>query len=88
MTHASYAFGTSSRRARANHTLMVRSLTRKGAVTKMKVSPSDWQFNAFSDMSKARSRAESLVEMNPGTRYAIVAVDGSWVGSEPLEIIG
>lgn len=69
----SWAHGVRSngaRRARMTH--VVKSVTKSGAISKMPLSASDWQHNAFDSAEKAEKRRAELEKMNPGRRFAVV----------------
>jgi hypothetical protein len=53
---------------------MVKSVNKDGSISRMALTRSDWQLNAFVDESAAEARRVQLEAMNPGSRYAVVAL--------------
>jgi len=51
---------------------MVKSVNKDGSISRMALTRSDWQLNAFVDESTAEARRVQLEAMNPGSRYAVV----------------
>ncbi|MCU0650180.1 MAG: hypothetical protein MUF00_19490 [Gemmatimonadaceae bacterium] len=60
--------------ATATARFMVKSLNKDGSVSRMALTRSDWQQNAFVDESAAEARRAQLEKMNPGSRYVVVAL--------------
>ena len=58
----------------ATKTHMVKSVNKDGSVSKMAPTRSDWQLNAFTNSEAAELRARELESMNPGRKFAVVAL--------------
>jgi hypothetical protein len=63
---------------------MVRAITKAGTITRMAITASDWQLNAFHDLEQAHQRAAALETMNPGKRFAIVPITNGIVGTQSI----
>jgi hypothetical protein len=61
-------------RAAATARFMVKSVNKDGSLSRMALTRSDWQLNAFVDESAAEARRVQLEAMNPGHRYVLVAL--------------
>lgn len=53
---------------------IVKSVNKDGSVSRMALTPSNWRRNAFVDEAAADARRAELEAMNPGRRYAVVAL--------------
>lgn len=51
-----------------------RSSRSDGSISRMALTPSHWRLNAFADEAAAEARRAELEAMNPGHRYAVVAL--------------
>jgi len=60
--------------AAATARFMVKSVNKDGSISRMALTRSDWQLNAFVDESAAEARRAQLEAMNPGSRFAVVAL--------------
>jgi len=61
-------------RANPGKSFMVKALNKDGSVSKMAPTASNWQLDAFCSAEDAERRRTQLEAMNPGRRYAVVAV--------------
>ena len=64
----------SGRRARATKSLVVKSLNKDGSVSRMALTASDMQLNAFASRDAAETRRAELESMNPGRRFVVVSL--------------
>ncbi|HLV65508.1 MAG TPA: hypothetical protein VKY73_06835 [Polyangiaceae bacterium] len=53
---------------------IVKSVNKDGSISRMALTPSNWRLNAFVDEAAADARRAELEAMNPGRRYAVVAL--------------
>lgn len=53
---------------------IVKSVNNDGSISRMAPTPSTWRLNAFVDEAAAEARRAELEAMNPGRRYAVVAL--------------
>lgn len=53
---------------------MVKSVNKDGSISRMAPTPSTWRLNALVDEAAAEARRAQLEAMNPGRRYAVVAL--------------
>lgn len=53
---------------------LVKSVNKDGSISRMAPTPSTWRLNAFADEAAAEPRRAELEAMNPGSRYAVVAL--------------
>lgn len=72
------------RRTKAAKRIMVRALTKSGAVTRMAITASDWQLNAFRELEQAQQRVAALEAMNPGKKFTIVPIVDGVVGTQSI----
>ncbi len=54
--------------------VIVKSINKDGSISRMALTPSAWRLNAFADEAAACARRAELEAMNPGHRYAVVAL--------------
>ncbi len=64
----------SSEQAAATARFLVKSVNKDGSISRMALTPSTWRLNAFADEAAAEARRAELEAMNPGSRYAVVAL--------------
>lgn len=57
--------------SRAQYRFMVRSLNKDGSLSRMALTNSDWQMNAFRTEAEAQARIAELEGLNPGRRFAV-----------------
>ncbi len=60
--------------AAATARFMVKSVNKDGSISRMAPTPSTWRLNPFVDEAAADARRAELEAMNPGHRYAVVAL--------------
>lgn len=60
--------------AAATVRFMVKSVNKDGSISRMAPTPSTWRLNAFADEAAAEARRAELEAMNPGRRFAVVAL--------------
>jgi hypothetical protein len=72
------------RRTKAGKRFMVRAITKAGTITRMAVTASDWQLNAFRELEKAKERVAALEAMNPGKKFTIVPIVEGVVGKQAI----
>ena len=60
--------------AAATARFMVKSVNKDGSISRMALTTSNWRLNAFVDEAAADARRAELEAMNPGHRYAVVAL--------------
>jgi hypothetical protein len=74
-TTAFRAYAT-ARQNRANDakSFMVKSVNKDGSISRMAPTRSAWKYDAFATAEDAEKRRAQLEAMNPGSRYAVVAL--------------
>ena len=60
--------------AAATARFMVKSVNKDGSISRMAPTRSDWKYDAFATAEDAEKRRAQLEAMNPGSRYAVVAL--------------
>jgi hypothetical protein len=74
-TTAFRAFATArANRANAVKRFLVKSVNKDGSISRMALTKSAWQLDAFVTAEEAERRRSELEAMNPGSRFAVVAI--------------
>jgi len=74
-TTAFHAYATARQnRANATKRFMVKLVNKDGSVSRMAPTNIAWQLDAFATAEEAEMRRTKLEEMNPGHRFAVVAL--------------
>ena len=60
--------------AAATARFMVKSVNKDGSISRMAPTRNDWKYDAFATAEDAEKRRAQLEAMNPGSRYAVVAL--------------
>ena len=60
--------------AAATGRFMVKSVNKDGSISRMAPTENDWKYNAFATADDAEKRRAQLESMNPGRRFAVVAL--------------
>ncbi len=60
--------------ATATARFMVKRVNKDGSISRMKPTRDDWRYDAFATAEEAEKRRAALEAMNPGSRYAVVAL--------------
>jgi hypothetical protein len=60
--------------AAATVRFMVKSVNKDGSISRMAPTRNDWKYDAFATAEDAEKRRAQLEAMNPGSRYAVVAL--------------
>ena len=60
--------------AAATARLMVKSVNKDGSISRMAPTKNAWKYDAFATAEDAEKRRAQLEAMNPGSRYAVVAL--------------
>jgi len=60
--------------ASATARFMVKSVNKDGSISRMAPARNDWKYDAFATAEDAERRRAQLEAMNPGSRYAVVAL--------------
>jgi len=60
--------------AAATARFMVTSVNKDGSISRMAPTKNDWKYDAFATAEDAEKRRAQLEAMNPGSRYAVVAL--------------
>ena len=60
--------------AAATARFMVKSVNKDGSISRMAPTRNDWKYDAFATAEDAEKRRAQLQAMNPGSRYAVVAL--------------
>ena len=53
---------------------MVKSVNKDGSISRMAPTRNGWKYDAFATAEDAEKRRAQLEAMNPGSRYAVVAL--------------
>jgi len=53
---------------------MVKSVNKDGSISRMTPTRAEWQCDAFVTLEDAEARRAKLEEMNPGSRFTVVAL--------------
>jgi hypothetical protein len=53
---------------------MVKAVNKDGSISRMAHTRNNWKFDAFTTAEDAEKRRAQLEAMNPGSRYAVVAL--------------
>jgi hypothetical protein len=61
-------------RAAAAARFMVKRVNKDGSISRMAPTPNDWRHDAFATAEEAEKRRTALEAMNPGLRFAVVAL--------------
>ena len=61
-------------RIAATARFMVKSVNKDGSISRMAPTRNDWKYDAFATAEDAEKRRAQLQAMNPGSRYAVVAL--------------
>lgn len=64
----------SAEQAAANARFMVKSVNKDGSISRMAPTRNDWKYDAFATAEDAEKRRAQVQAMNPGSRYAVVAL--------------
>jgi hypothetical protein len=74
-TTAFRAYATARQnRANAAKSFMVKSVNKDGSISRMAPTKLSWQLDAFATAEEAEARRAQLEKMNPGSRFAVVAL--------------
>ena len=65
---------SATEQAAATARFMVKSVNKDGSISRMAPTRSDWKYDAFATAEDAEKRRAQLEAMNPGSRYAVVAL--------------
>ncbi len=60
--------------AAATARFMVKRVNKDGSISRMAPTPNDWRYDAFATAEDAEKRRAALEAMNPGSRFAVVAL--------------
>ena len=60
--------------AAATVRFMVKSVNKDGSISRMAPTRNAWKYDAFATAEDAEKRRAQLEAMNPGSRYAVVAL--------------
>ena len=60
--------------AAATARFMVKSVNKDGSISRMAPTRNGWKYDAFATAEDAEKRRVQLEAMNPGSRYAVVAL--------------
>ncbi|HCF60342.1 MAG TPA: hypothetical protein DFS52_20375, partial [Myxococcales bacterium] len=60
--------------AAATARFMVKSVNKDGSISRMAPTMNAWKYDAFATAEDAEKRRAQLEAMNPGSRYAVVAL--------------
>jgi hypothetical protein len=60
--------------AAATARFMVKSVNKDGSISRMAPTRKDWKYDTFATAEDAEKRRAQLEAMNPGSRYAVVAL--------------
>lgn len=60
--------------AAATARFMVKAVNKDGSISRMAPTGSDWKYDAFATAEDAEKRRAQLEGMNPGRRFAVVAL--------------
>lgn len=60
--------------AAATARFMVKSVNKDGSISRMARTKNDWKYDAFATAEDAEKRRAKLEELNPGKRFAVVAL--------------
>ncbi|WP_342379403.1 hypothetical protein [Myxococcus stipitatus] len=61
-------------RANAAKSFMVKSVNKDGSISRMAPTKLSWQLDAFATAEEAEARRAELERLNPGSRFAVVAL--------------
>lgn len=61
-------------RVAATARFMVKSVNKDGSISRMAPTRNAWEYDAFATAEDAERRRAQLEAMNPGSRYAVVAL--------------
>jgi hypothetical protein len=64
----------SAEQAAANARFMVKSVNKDGSISRMAPTRNAWKYDAFATAEDAERRRAQLEAMNPGSRFAVVAL--------------
>jgi hypothetical protein len=60
--------------AAATARFMVKAVNKDGSISRMAPTGNNWKFDAFATAEDAEKRRAQLESMNPGSRFAVVAL--------------
>ncbi len=65
---------SATEQAAATARFMVKSVNQDGSISRMAPTRNAWKYDAFATAEDAERRRAQLEAMNPGSRYAVVAL--------------